>query len=904
MTNTETRELVYLAGLLHDIGKFYQRSDTSGTASSKLLSPATKSLETVICPSWKSKTTHKHVLWTAQFFEEAVWRIKPLLPKDSTLSYDGLMKLSAAHHKPTSFLEKIIQKADHYSSGADRSQLDAAWKDAEEENDKAWDSFRRIKMRSIFEGVDLNKQYNKLSYKHKLPLSALTLSDSYFPEKENNDLPNYDALWKGFMDELKFVQAKSCRVFSETLLSLLEKYTARIPASTQHLPDVSLFDHLKTTAAFSLCLYDYLDGRESLPKAEEKPFALIGGDMSGIQKFIYSIIARGAAKNLKGRSFYLQLLVDNIVRYLLENLFDDSELFDGNVVYASGGGFYILAPNKPGLADKLAQIEKKIAEKLFAFHKTDLYLCLDFVAFGETELFFKDQPDRKTIGDVWQELAEKLSRKKGQRFIKQLESSSGYDQFFSLINEGGSAEKDAITNDELGADTVAIEGGRRVNRYTAQQLELGKNLKSTNYWLLSKQPLPYFSEKPLDPIGLGYYNYFLPKESIDSKEADLRKSADGVRVCYFNRQNFLEPIQKGIDNVYGFSFYGGNDFPASSWHETPKTFEEICGIEFEDKEKESRKSGPSLTRLGVLRMDVDNLGRIFKDGFAPDKRSFSRYCTLSRSMDYFFKGYLNTLWRENEQYRQFTQIIYAGGDDLFIVGKWDVLADLARTINTKFRDWACHNGNFTLSGGMAIVGPKYPLLKSAALSEVFEKAAKGHQYGEVEKDAFSLLGYADEQHEEVYFSLNWTNEFDYVFRLKEEIKEFLKPNEQGKTELSQSFPSDMFNLMQQARFRLLKPDAKDKKTWRFELNNPQVIWLVAYNFKRSRTGKTERVSNFLNQWANNIMTGKVLDNGTSKLSQTRYHALQLLALAARWASLEIRSELPKTKSQPHGTATE
>lgn len=902
MTNTNTRELVYLAGLLHDIGKFYQRADPDGAPRSKLLLPETKGLESDICPPdryVKGKYSHKHVLWTAQFFDDPIFkaRLAPTL-NSPDFSYDSLIRLSAAHHNPRTDLERIIQKADHYSSGADRSKLEAAWKDSEEENDKAWDNFRRIKMRSVFEGVSLDKKYDQIRPTHKLPTTAITLSQkNYFPRKDDDSLPDYSALWAGFMGELKFVQARSFRVFADTLLALLEKYTSRIPASTQHLPDVSLFDHLKTTAAFGLCLHDYLAGRTALPKADEKPFVLIGGDISGIQKFIYSIIARGAAKNLKGRSFYLQLLVDNIVRYLLENLFTDTPLFDGNVVYASGGGFYILAPNLPELPDRLREIEQHIARQLFAYHKTDLYLCLDYVAFGETELFYKDLPGRKTIGEVWQELAEKLSRKKGQRFIGQMQGEHGYNTFFEKKNEGGDAEKDAITNEELGPDTKTIEGGRRVNRYTYQQIELGKVLKSTDYWLLATEPLTYFVQEPIDPIGLGYYNYFLPKEAVDAKNADLVKSADRVRVCYFNRDNFLEPIQKGVDNIYGFAFYGGNDYPSSSWHQSPKTFEEMCGVEFADDEKEQRKTGPLLTRLGVLRMDVDNLGRIFKDGFAPDKRSFSRYCTLSRSMDYFFKGYLNQLWKDDDAYRQFTQIIYAGGDDLFIVGKWDVLTRMANDINQRFRDWTCHNANFTLSGGMAIVGPKYPLLKSAALSETFEKAAKSHQFGHIEKDAFALFGYTDDQQNEVYFSLNWQAEYDYVFWLKDQLKTMLEPNAEGKTELARGFPSDMFNLMQQARFQLKKPSPADKSTWYYDLQNPQVIWLVAYSLKRDQTGKNESVQTFLNQWANNIMTGKVLEHGIPKLPKSRYHALQLLALAARWAALEIRSELPKSKSQ-------
>jgi len=46
----------------------------------------------------------------------------------------------------------------------------------------------------------------------------------------------------------------------------LLKYTGNIVSSTVNLPDVSLFDHLKTTAAIATCLYDV---------AEAKKFAII-----------------------------------------------------------------------------------------------------------------------------------------------------------------------------------------------------------------------------------------------------------------------------------------------------------------------------------------------------------------------------------------------------------------------------------------------------------------------------------------------------------------------------------------------------------------------------------------------------------------------------------------------------
>ena len=46
------------------------------------------------------------------------------------------------------------------------------------------------------------------------------------------------------------------------LYYLLEKYLWCVPAqTTNYIPDISLFDHAKTTAAIALCLYDeYKEG--------------------------------------------------------------------------------------------------------------------------------------------------------------------------------------------------------------------------------------------------------------------------------------------------------------------------------------------------------------------------------------------------------------------------------------------------------------------------------------------------------------------------------------------------------------------------------------------------------------------------------------------------------------------
>lgn len=879
------REVMYLAALLHDIGKFYQRADPSSSRQSKLLNQNIKNLEGSISPKhWQSgKYTHKHVLWTAQAIENMQQHFGFYLKLTNGWTYDKLLRLSAAHHAPDAgnLLERIIQKADHYSSGIDRDKQEGTgWKDAAEEADEKWDSFKRTRMRSVFEGISLTQKWKEpRDYRKKLPLEAVSTGENFFPiDTAQADEANYEQLWKNLEKELQFIQNKTLHSFNDSLLFLLEKYTGRIPSSTQHLPDVSLYDHLKTTAAFALCLYDFIQDRglNDLPDSDEKPFALVGGAISGIQKFIYNIVAKGAAKNLKGRSFYLQLLMDNVVQLVTDEL----DLQRGNIVYASGGGFYLIAPNTESLPEKLRDLEMKIAQKLFEYHGTELYLSLDFARFSEKEIFNQTEED-ENIGNVWQELGEKLSTKKRKRFEHLLKSQ--FNDFFEPITVRPETKRDTITGEELGDKIAYLDGEKLqpVRPYTKKQIDLGRALKKADYWIISKDKLTYFPDKifSIYPIDLGLHNYLVDEKTLKEQEQQLRASADNVQVTYFNRENFLEPLQKGVNNIYGFAWYGGNDFPENQFGE-PKIFEELAGVTLDKhnyRDDAKRESGPELTRLGVLRMDVDNLGTIFRRGLHPSKRSFSRYSTLSRSLDWFFKGYLNTIWRENKDYEQYTQIIYSGGDDLFIVGKWDLLIKMAADIRTSFKNWVCQNPELTLSGGMAIVGPRFPVLKSAAYSETLEKAGKKHRYGYQEKNAFAFLSYSPMQNADTLnIALNWEKEYPYLCRLKEEIKTLMKM----KDGLSEGFSSAMYNLMQQAKM-------EKNKNGLFYPTEHRVVWLAAYQFKRNSDGKNDTVKYFFRKWADAIMTGKPPGENVPK--ETHYHALQYLALAGRWAALEERS---------------
>ena len=138
--------------------------------------------------------------------------------------------------------------------------------------------------------------------------------------------------------------------------------------------------------------------------------------------------------------------------------------------------------------------------------------------------------------------------------------------------------------------------------------------------------------------------------------------------------------------------------------------------------------------FGALRMDVDDLGTVFTEKL--DNATISRLATLSESLRLFFEGYVPLLCREYNaaQEQEILELIYAGGDDIFLVGGWSALPEIAERIRSEFRQFVTGD-HVTLSGGIAIEHKKYPLYQFAAQSGEAEKAAKGSG----EKNAITFL---------------------------------------------------------------------------------------------------------------------------------------------------------------------
>ena len=145
--------------------------------------------------------------------------------------------------------------------------------------------------------------------------------------------------------------------------------------------------------------------------------------------------------------------------------------------------------------------------------------------------------------------------------------------------------------------------------------------------------------------------------------------------------------------------------------------------------------------LSVLRMDVDNLGGLFRDGLG-DSATISRMSTLSESVRLFFEGYIPQLCRDyNANHTpEILELIYAGGDDLFLVGGWSAAPQIARQIRDEFRAFV-GGEHVTLSGGIAVEHKKYPLYQ---LANDAGNALDNAKALRKEKDVLSFLQEADD----------------------------------------------------------------------------------------------------------------------------------------------------------------
>ncbi|RKD31282.1 type III-A CRISPR-associated protein Cas10/Csm1 [Thermohalobacter berrensis] len=660
---------IALAALVHDIGKIMQR------AKEKIKS-SLKGQENVFCKYTNNYYSYKHSLYTVQFIEDYL----------NNILAEEYLKVSAKHHVPETELEKIVARADRLSAGLDRRE----YEDINNEESKRY-NYINTRLYSIFSNINIGKDYKSSNYFYDL--FPLEVSEKIFPQKEqykkrdtNESVNEYRNILNKIYEEFQEIDfSNSVEEIYNTIHGILEKYTTFIPSSTINYPDISLFDHLKTTAAIATCLYEVHKSKEKV----DNEFILLEGDVSGIQNFIYRIVEgeetkKNIAKSLRGRSAYVNVLIDFISKYIVKKL----NLTISNVLYCGGGKFQLLLPNTQKVKEKIEEIEKEIQFYLYDKYKTKIGLVLAYIEIGEKEL--------KNYADCIIKLTDKMNNAKNKKFINIINFEK--DNFFIKTKKMKNLCKYCHVNE--------VKYGTDICKECDTHIELGGNLVKDRikYVVYDFQDQITKSDICVEFGKLGKVHFFreLPKEV----------------------QGYLIENINNTGNIGRIKFIG-NIVPLDE--SKVASFNTIAELSEGD------------SKIGVLKMDIDNLGTIFSRGLSGENRSISRISTLSRMIDLFFSGYINKICQELfEKYKtqlkekridldNIFYINYSGGDDLLLIGPWDWTLKLALEINRKLEQFVCKNPNITLSAGIYICDSKTPIRITSEDAENYLELAKSSE---------------------------------------------------------------------------------------------------------------------------------------------------------------------------------
>jgi CRISPR-associated protein Csm1 len=678
-------DLIALAGLLHDIGKFGQRAE---------IDLDDYDWQTY-CPNYNGYYSHKHAAYTAKILGELVEKQKDDKRVIAADTLNGkFIDISAMHHKPETKEEWIVAAADRLASGFERDTFEEYNEQVEEETKT---SFKEQQLNHLF---DEDK---------KFPLDKLE-PENIFPTKEKGE--GYKELWKNFEKDLKKIKSNYPEhLKAQSLEYLLKKYTSFIPSATSFKfkdnpivkPNIPLYEHLKTTSIFAAAIAAmdsdlqekvisyYKDKKDTL---EDNIFLLIAGDFFGIQNFIFDEVqTKYAAKTLRAKSAYIQLLIKVLAFYVCQEL----EISPYSIISTHAGKFEILVPNTPEIKDKLKNLQNELNN----------YFAKEF--FGQTG-----------VGLAWQEacIADFLMRSKEKNRFKELRKKLGDKieemklQKFNLFENGCiifDIDKD-LSNQNQCNFCHKRKGEKKDNYIICNSCErfvkIGQNLTKFKYIAISTKPKDQNDIK----IFKDFYLHF-----FDNPSKELAK--DDIYICDISKEQ---------------EFAGMEKWELSSYVKTKDneivTLEDLAKESVIDgKDGENREFG--VEAIMALKGDGDGMGNFIRESDVTD--SFAKYNFFARMVDYYFSVYVpEKLMKDKPLYT-----VFAGGDDIFVLGAWDSALDFAKRLREDFMRFA-EGSPLSISVGMVMTKAHKPVSFIAGVAEEALESAK-----ELEgKDAISLFG--------------------------------------------------------------------------------------------------------------------------------------------------------------------
>lgn len=764
---------VAFAAMIHDLGKFAQRADLSFPKEKKEIN---LQLYCRYHPEGKW-WSHHHAAYTSLAFE-AIEKNAPELIRGEMAPFasrdseerditDSLVNAAAMHHKPTTLLQWIIATADRVASGFEREEFEKYNEGNRDEIAETGKNYLQARILTLFEQIKLSDKDNApltpADMQWCYPLKSLSPENifpckrkTYEPADNATAIGQYATLWEDFkkgLEQIPYSHRQSWPLWLDHFDTAWLTYTQAIPSATAFgvKPDVSLYDHSKATAALAVALWRYhqrhpQDESEAIRKLSDREdwgtqkFLLIQGDFFGIQDFIFaegSQTNRQAAKLLRGRSFYVSLLMEVAALKVLEAL----ELPSTSQIINAAGKFLIVAENSDETRQQLEKIRTELDQWFLqnTFGVAGIGLawqpasCNDFLKGNDKQRGFKELMDS---------LFDQLDVIKLKRFSLCEKTSPvlPVEAFTTPCQWHGHMPSDK--QDEDGNPSCAI---------SRDQILIGERLVSSSRILILKADGDTIREDNLAICELPVFGYriaFTQGEEQSGKFAELIQNGVLRRCWDFSLpEDMTSVLWHGYArrNINGYiPRFDADDMTTADKYATVEMTEDdgdrVTGavktfnhIACEDR-RYNGEQWEGQVALTTLKGDVDNLGQIFKEGLhnpvkdkdkeqdkEQDKRqynSFAKMASLSRQMNNFFTIWLPAQCATDTTFRN-TYTVFAGGDDFFMIGPWYSTQKLAAKIAQAFREYTAENPEIHLSVGMTMSKPGYPV---HSLAEVAEEA--------------------------------------------------------------------------------------------------------------------------------------------------------------------------------------
>lgn len=398
---------------------------------------------------------------------------------------------------------------------------------------------------------------------------------------------------------------------------------------------------------------------------------LILASLSGIQDYLFDVRESGGgqARSLRNRSFRIQLIAECVAMRLLAA----AGLPRERLLFTAAGKVCIDAEGLS--AEAIGAVRAAMA---------DMERRLLSETHGRLRLAAAPEERSGSFAERFECASRTLATAKLRPFADVLSDSAGVRCDSSLIvpqpwDANAEAERDA---------------------------DLGRRLVNAR-WLTIRSANGARNGMSTDTVG-----YRL------SLDADEPAAADDLVSC----SNLAEPESppRSIDRRFFHPRRLARHVPRDK-HGQPIEFVELA----------ARAHGAPM--LGVLKADADSLGAAvsaaLRDSGGEARNAIQK---LSRSLDHFFAETLEAEKAASDSRWSSIYTVFSGGDDLLAVGPWDVMLDFAaqvrRLFDQRFGSDASQRASpaaLTISAGVAIIKPKYPIHLAAQQADELLDRAKG-----------------------------------------------------------------------------------------------------------------------------------------------------------------------------------